>query len=1298
MNIPGGGTVSPPTDIVTSDDFENTTAKAGYWNTTTDASLTSAPSDAYNGSNLKLQWQWNHNPDNRYWSLTDRPGYLRLTTGSIATGILDARNTLTQRTYGPTSSGAVAMDVSQMKDGDVAGLAAFQRKYGYVGVTMSNGTKNIVMQRANSDGTVASTSTPIPLTASTVYLKVDTNYQNFANTASFYYSLDGTSWTKAGDNLAMEYTLPHFMGYRFGLFNYSTAATGGYVDFDYFHVSDQIGQGVATNPCTTTAAILDNGGFEAGTLAPWTGNGTAQLALTTDDKASGTSAVHVTGRTNTGDGPIQSVANELTPGAAYTVSAKVKYTTGPATKQFNVTVIDANYKAYIMALATVTRGQWTTISGSYTVPTSGLDLTTARVFVETVWTGTPDATNDLMDFSADDVSMSGASTAAFDGGLIDNGGFEAGTLAPWTGNGTAQLALTTDDKASGACSVQVTGRTNTGDGPIQSVANELTPGAAYTVSAKVKYTTGPATKQFNVTVIDANYKAYIMALATVTRGQWTTISGSYTVPTSGLDLTTARVFVETVWTGSPDATNDLMDFSVDDVSVSAATTTTHPKGTAKPAKTVGTSNPLMDYQYGADPSAMVYNGRLYVYMTSDGSQIDSNGSINQTYEFDGSGNITNNSYGKIQTITVISSADMVNWTNHGQIKVAGQFGAAKWASSSWAPAATHKVINGKDEFFLYFANSAGGIGVLESESPVGPWRDPIGKALVTGSTPGVAGVVWLFDPAVLTDDDGTSYLYFGGGVPSTGGTSTPAQQDHPQTARVITLGDDMVTTTGTAAMIDAPAMFEDSGINKIGDKYYYSYCTNFSHDNVIDGHTIGYGNIAYMVSDSPMGPFTYQGEILQNPGFFFGDGGNNHHTLFQFNGQWYVTYHAFTLQSALVAGGSLDKNHGYRSTQIDKVTINSDGTIAPITMTHQGISQQSSLDPYQRIEGETIAWDSGIQDAYVPSSGIRVAPLGSDNSDGQKLTNINGGEWTSLAGVDFGSDGAGGATGFAADVLPKAGGQIQIRLDSPDTASDANVVGTLDVPASSAGTWQKISTTLTKKVTGVHDVFFTFKGTGTDELFDVDDWTFTSDAVPTGPVILGVSVAEGAVVSGTKSFEVDLAGAASDVSYTYIELNRDGAWVTDNTTAAALALGSTNAGVKPKLVVDTTTLPNGAYGLKVDAVGTNGKTTEQTINFTVNNAPAKATSSTSAVVVPGKGRSPAKVNVTVSSAAKVTGTVTVTINKGTTKVTDKSASLSKGSVSIRLPKLATGTYTLVVDYKGSNTVAASTTTITYTVS
>lgn len=118
---------------------------------------------------------------------------------------------------------------------------------------------------------------------------------------------------------------------------------------------------------------------------------------------------------------------------------------------------------------------------------------------------------------------------------------------------------------------------------------------------------------------------------------------------------------------------------------------------------------------------------------------------------------------------------------------------------------------------------------------------------------------------------------------------------------MIRLGDDMVSTVGQAVTIDAPAVFEDSGINKINGKYYYSYCTNFSHSSTIDGQDIGYGNIAYMVSDSPTGPFRYQGQILANPGSFFGAGGNNHHAMFEFKGRTYITYHTQTLQSALVA-------------------------------------------------------------------------------------------------------------------------------------------------------------------------------------------------------------------------------------------------------------------------------------------------------------------------------------------------------------------------------------------------------------
>ncbi|WP_164779834.1 family 43 glycosylhydrolase, partial [Paenibacillus kobensis] len=269
------------------------------------------------------------------------------------------------------------------------------------------------------------------------------------------------------------------------------------------------------------------------------------------------------------------------------------------------------------------------------------------------------------------------------------------------------------------------------------------------------------------------------------------------------------------------------------------------------AKTPGNSNPLMDHKLGADPFALVYNGRVYVYMSSD------------AYVYNSSGTIIDNDFSALNKINVISSADMVNWTDHGSIPVAGLnnanngAGIAKWASLSWAPSVVRKTINGQDKFFLYFANGASGIGVLTSNSPVGPWSDPLGKALVTGSTPGMSGVTWLFDPAALVDDDGTGYLYMGGGIPN---TSDAAVVANPKTARVIKLGADMTSLNGSAVTIDAPYMFEDSGIHKYNGKYYYSYCINFSGT-----HPAAYptGEIGYMVSSSPMGPFTYTGHFLK---------------------------------------------------------------------------------------------------------------------------------------------------------------------------------------------------------------------------------------------------------------------------------------------------------------------------------------------------------------------------------------------------------------------------------------------------
>ncbi len=216
LNIPAGGQgASGASGIVASDEFNR------------------RPGDP----NLPLAWQWNHNPEPRYWSLTARPGYLSIITNRVVSTLPEARNTLTQRTFGPSSSAATSIDVSGMKDGDYAGIAAFQKRYGFVGVKMSGSTRSLVMVSADSDTPEEIAS--VPLSGKTVHLKVECEFAPAPELARFSYSLDGKSWTPIGRPSALKYTVPHFMGYRFALFYYSTKTAGGRVDFDYY----RIGQG-----------------------------------------------------------------------------------------------------------------------------------------------------------------------------------------------------------------------------------------------------------------------------------------------------------------------------------------------------------------------------------------------------------------------------------------------------------------------------------------------------------------------------------------------------------------------------------------------------------------------------------------------------------------------------------------------------------------------------------------------------------------------------------------------------------------------------------------------------------------------------------------------------------------------------------------------------------------------------------------------------------------------------------------------------------------------------------------------
>ncbi|MFC4307273.1 carbohydrate-binding protein [Cohnella boryungensis] len=546
------------------------------------------------------------------------------------------------------------------------------------------------------------------------------------------------------------------------------------------------------------------------------------------------------------------------------------------------------------------------------------------------------------------------------------------------------------------------------------------------------------------------------------------------------------------------------------------------------AKLPGNSNPLMDHKFGADPYALVYNGRFYIYMSSDAFVYNSNGTVKD------------NDFSALTKINVISSADMVNWTDHGSIPVAGLnnanngSGIAKWASLSWAPAVAKKTINGQDKFFLYFANGASGIGVLTSNTPIGPWTDPLGKALVTGSTPGVAGVTWLFDPAVLVDDDGSGYLYVGGGIPN---TSDPASIANPKTARVLRLGADMTSIVGSAVTIDAPYLFEDSGIHKYNGKYYYSYCINFSGT-----HPAAYpaGEIGYMVSDSPMGPFTYKGHFLKNPYTFFGVGGNNHHAVFNFNNQWYVVYHAQTVSKAILGDGK-----GYRSPHINRLYYNSDGTIQEVQGNMAGIAQLANLNPYVRVEAETIGWNAGITTEASQASG---GPFNNLN-----VTNIHNGDWIAVGNADFGS---GGANRFRANVASTVGGKIEIRLDSPT----GTLAGTLNVnPTGGAQNWNLLETAI-NNITGVHRVFLVFTGTGTSNLFNLDYWLFASDPTgTTGTRVEAESMTVGGTYAGTISSPFN--GVALYANNDYASYNQYFAYSTHNISVRGASNNSGTARV-----------------------------------------------------------------------------------------------------------------------------------------
>lgn len=416
-------------------------------------------------------------------------------------------------------------------------------------------------------------------------------------------------------------------------------------------------------------------------------------------------------------------------------------------------------------------------------------------------------------------------------------------------------------------------------------------------------------------------------------------------------------------------------------------------------------NPIITQKYTADPNAIVYNDRVYVYCSHDDNNPDDGFNI-----FD---------------YTLVSSDDMANWTDHGEVFNVRR--DASWANQAYAPGAAVK----NDKVYLYFPDGGSQIGVAVADKPEGPFTDPIKKALITKSMPN-CNVEWLFDPAAYVDTDGKAYLYFGGGG------STPGNN-----LRVIKLNDDMISVNGTAVTIEAPRSFEAAFMHKYNNVYFFSYSNDFKGPPN--------AQIAYMTGNSPMPSFTFKGSVLDNPALNGRDinmGNNNHASIVEYKDKWYIFYHDRRLSNKVYK----------RSVSVDLVTYNNDGTQMNKTTVTTGVPQIKNLNPYDTIQAETINIQSGIKTDVCSDGGIMV-------------TQISDKDYIRVKGVDFGD----GAIKFEARAASgSSGGTIELRLGS----EGGTLVGTCNISGTGGWTTWETFTCEINNCKGVNDLYLVFKGSG----------------------------------------------------------------------------------------------------------------------------------------------------------------------------------------------------------------------------
>ncbi len=422
-------------------------------------------------------------------------------------------------------------------------------------------------------------------------------------------------------------------------------------------------------------------------------------------------------------------------------------------------------------------------------------------------------------------------------------------------------------------------------------------------------------------------------------------------------------------------------------------------------------NPIIQTIYTADPAPLVYNNRVYLFVDHDQ---------------DGS-----TTYDMIDW-RLFSSADMVNWQDHGSPMALTTF---SWANANaWAG----QVIPRNGMFYYYapmrHTTGAMAVGVGVSPNITGPYGDALGHPLVENNE---------IDPTVFIDDNNQAYLYWG----------------NPD-LYYVKLNQDMISYSGSSTKIplttagfgvrtgnpsrnttfeEAPWVYKRNGI------YYLLYAADCCSED-----------IRYSTGTSALGPWTYRGVIMPTQGTSF----TNHEGVVDFQGNSYFFYH----------NGALPGGSGYtRSVCVEQFHYNSDGTIPIINMTTTGAPQSGTLNPYVRQEAETIAFSSGVKTESCSEGTLNVGY-------------ISNGAYIKVKGAAFGA----GAKTFNARVASDgSGGNIELRVGS----LTGELIATCTVPNTGGWqTWETVSCPVTG-ATGTQDLFFHFTG-GSGYLFNINWWQF----------------------------------------------------------------------------------------------------------------------------------------------------------------------------------------------------------------